>query len=90
MGLADYETLMTQAKNAIAASDWHTAKSKLMQAEVELASAPRDNEDRGRIMRYRETIGSLRQMVEREMQAESAAHSGGLQRSKVNYVRATD
>ena len=60
-----------------------------MQAEIDLAAMPYDNEDRGRVMRYRQSLESLRTMVDREIASTAATTAGGIQRANVTYIRPT-
>lgn len=86
--MADVTTLQAlrdAANAAIASGDYATAQTNLEQAQVMLATMP-DTEMEGKSMRwYRESIVTALTQINRQRQA-----SGGIQRTKITYVNATD
>lgn len=85
MSASGLKTLMDAAKVAIAAGDYATAKTNLLQAKAELIAMPDSSRSGASLTWDRDAIDSLLDDVESSLNA--TKHTGGLQRQKLRYKR---
>lgn len=71
---SDIRDLLDAASTSIGTADWDTAETKLMQAQAIMAGVPESQFD-GAMMRYRDTIESLLERVNRKVSRAAGVQS---------------
>jgi hypothetical protein len=88
---ATVNTYVDAANTAMDTEDWNTALRKLLQAKAALSGLPDSKQGNEELRWDRSAIDGLINQVKDQQGATAAAGiTGGVQRARVRYARATD
>ncbi len=63
MSVADFTDALDVVLTAVDAQDWSAARIALLKANIQLAKLPVETQDNGKMVRYREQLDKINDMI---------------------------